>query len=69
MMFGHQLHYAEPGLTSGKHPTPAALTRMDNVIVHTSHRPSIPSIIAHPLHSQFVFCENISSCALEVGQL
>jgi hypothetical protein len=34
MMFGHQLHYAEPGLTSGKHPVPDGLTRMDNDGVH-----------------------------------
>jgi hypothetical protein len=68
-MFGHQLQNAKPGLTSGKHPAPACLTRMDNVIVYTSHRLSIPRIIAHPVHSQFVSCENILSCALEVGQL
>jgi hypothetical protein len=33
-MFGYQLHYTEPGLTSGKHPAPAGLTRMDNDGVH-----------------------------------
>jgi hypothetical protein len=33
-MFGHQPHYAEPRLTSGKHPAPAGLTGIDNDGVH-----------------------------------
>jgi hypothetical protein len=33
---GHQLHYAGPRLTSGKHPAPAGLTIMDNDGVHVT---------------------------------
>jgi hypothetical protein len=39
---GHQLHYADPGLTSGKHRAPAGLTRMD-MMVNTS-RLTLPTI-------------------------
>jgi hypothetical protein len=49
-MFSDQLHYADPGLISGKHPAPAGLTRMD-MMVYTSHRPIIPPNSAHNLRT------------------
>jgi hypothetical protein len=51
MMISDQLHYADPQLISGKHPSTAGLTRMD-MMVYTSHRPRIPPNSAHNLRRQ-----------------
>jgi hypothetical protein len=50
MMFSDQVHYSDPGLISDKHPAPAGLIRMD-MMVYTSHRPSIPPNSAHNLRT------------------
>jgi hypothetical protein len=59
---GHQLHYAEPGLTSGKHPAPAGLTIMHNDGVHVppaehpANHSAPRSSIFRVLWKYFVLC-------------